>query len=384
MIYFLNIMMLVLSLIYGAILFYLLIGLKNLPRNEKRRTQNTLRITVVIAARNEEDYIRDCVLSVAKQNYPRQNYEIVVANDRSTDRTGDILAELCTTISNLRVITIEQVPDGISPKKHALLMTVKIAKSDFILSTDADCVHQPDWLSSYAGLINENVGVVQGMTVFKTIGYRSKWEKTWQKMQAIEFDSLQLIPAGAIGHNIGLSGVGTNLLFARELYTKYEEETLRKNIVSGDDFFIVQMAQKYGYQLKFNLAPESIVETYPVRTIRAVIDQRARWGSKATKGSTDVLQVTIPIFIYYLGLSLYPLLIFINPVIVFYLILFWSCKTILDWIYLSTGYRLLKLNFPLGYFLLMEIVHTPYIIYCLIKGVLVGFNWKGKHYSVEI
>lgn len=355
-----------------------------MPRIEKRRNHHMPKLTVVIAAHNEEEHIRDCVLSVANQHYPPQNFEIVVVNDRSSDRTAEILTNLCSTISNLRVITIEQVPAGISPKKFALLTAVRSVTTDFILTTDADCVHSSGWLQSYAELIDENVGIVQGLTVFKTVDYRSTWEKTWQMMQAIDFNSQHFLAAGAIGYNIGLTGDGTNLLFARELYTKYEEESLRKNIVSGDDFFIVQIAQQYGYRLKFNLSPKSIVETFPQRTIRAVINQRARWGSKVTQGSGNLLLVTIPIFIYYLFMLLYPLLLFINPLVIINLMLYWFLKCGFDWFFLNTGYRIFKLKLPLGYFLLMELIHIPYILFCLLKGVFLGFNWKGTHYSVKV
>ncbi len=95
-------------------------------------------VSVVIPARNEERSIRQALNSVLRQEYPR--LEVIVLNDRSEDRTGEILSELSKDEPRLRVISIEQLPPGWLGKNHALYVGAMQAKGQLLLFTDADVV----------------------------------------------------------------------------------------------------------------------------------------------------------------------------------------------------------------------------------------------------
>src|SRR4051794_37399796 len=68
------------------------------------------RLAVVIAARDEEAMIARAVRSLLDQDYP--DLELIVVDDRSSDRTGAILDDLARDESHLRVVHIEALPDG--------------------------------------------------------------------------------------------------------------------------------------------------------------------------------------------------------------------------------------------------------------------------------
>src|SRR5215468_8405928 len=76
------------------------------------------RVSVVIAARNEERGIEPALQSVLNQDYP--SCEVIVVNDRSTDRTGEILERIAATTAKLRVCSVERIPAGWLGKNHAL------------------------------------------------------------------------------------------------------------------------------------------------------------------------------------------------------------------------------------------------------------------------
>src|SRR5437868_15445615 len=67
-------------------------------------------ISIVVPARNEEGKIARCLESLAKQNYP--NYEVVVINDRSTDRTGEVIEELAKRYPLIKPLQGKENPDG--------------------------------------------------------------------------------------------------------------------------------------------------------------------------------------------------------------------------------------------------------------------------------
>ena len=101
-------------------------------------------ISIVVAARNEEESIENATRSLLQQEYPK--YELMVVNDRSTDRTGEILQTLQQSHSELKSITIEELPYGWLGKCNALHQGAKAATGDWLLFTDADVSMRPETL----------------------------------------------------------------------------------------------------------------------------------------------------------------------------------------------------------------------------------------------
>lgn len=97
-------------------------------------------VSVVIPARNEEASIARCVESVAGQ--PEVG-DVIVVNDQSIDRTGEILAELAARIPKLRVLETGALPPGWTGKNYALSIGAAEATGDWLLFTDADTLHLP-------------------------------------------------------------------------------------------------------------------------------------------------------------------------------------------------------------------------------------------------
>lgn len=97
-------------------------------------------VSAIIPARNEEASIARAVESVAAQ--PEVG-EVIVVNDQSTDRTGEILTELAARIPKLRVLETGPLPDGWTGKNYAVSTGAAAAKGDWLLFTDADTFHLP-------------------------------------------------------------------------------------------------------------------------------------------------------------------------------------------------------------------------------------------------
>jgi GT2 family glycosyltransferase len=97
-------------------------------------------ITAIIPARNEEATIEAAVRSLARQAEIR---EIIVVNDQSTDGTEAILDRLARTTPQLKVLRNDGLPDGWVGKNHAAWIGAQEAKSEWLLFTDADTMHEP-------------------------------------------------------------------------------------------------------------------------------------------------------------------------------------------------------------------------------------------------
>jgi glycosyltransferase involved in cell wall biosynthesis len=103
------------------------------------------RVSVVVAARNEERNIRAALQSLLLLTYP--DFELLVVDDRSDDATGAILDDLSATDPRLRIIHIDALPPGWLGKNHALHVGSLRATGELLLFTDADVVMEATSLS---------------------------------------------------------------------------------------------------------------------------------------------------------------------------------------------------------------------------------------------
>ena len=102
-------------------------------------------VSVIVAARDEERHIEAAVTSLLALRYP--DYELVVVDDRSTDRTAEVLAALAAKHERLQVVRIEELPAGWLGKNHALHVGASRARGELLLFTDADVILAPDTLA---------------------------------------------------------------------------------------------------------------------------------------------------------------------------------------------------------------------------------------------
>ncbi|HKF05666.1 MAG TPA: glycosyltransferase family 2 protein [Candidatus Sulfotelmatobacter sp.] len=113
------------------------------------------RVSIIVPARNEEAEIENCLRSLLALDY--DNYEVIAVNDRSTDRTGEIMERIQSQKSQpsktatggaaeLRVIRHAELPPGWLGKTHAMWTAANQATGDWLLFTDADVIFKPDSL----------------------------------------------------------------------------------------------------------------------------------------------------------------------------------------------------------------------------------------------
>ncbi len=108
------------------------------------------RVSIIVPARNEEDDIEQSLTRLLELDY--DNYEVIAVNDRSTDRTGEIMERMAKNQNPksqkphpaLRVIHHQELPAGWLGKTHAMWTATNEAQGDWLLFTDADVQFKPD------------------------------------------------------------------------------------------------------------------------------------------------------------------------------------------------------------------------------------------------
>ncbi|GAI00092.1 unnamed protein product [marine sediment metagenome] len=103
-------------------------------------------ISILIPARNEEENIKRCIISLLKQDY--ENIEILVLDDNSTDYTARIVLELSQKDPRVKLYSGGPLKKGWLGKSYACHQLSKYAKGDYLIFTDADTLHFPNSISS--------------------------------------------------------------------------------------------------------------------------------------------------------------------------------------------------------------------------------------------
>ena len=118
----------------------------------KNTSRTEPKVSVILPARDEEEFIGRCLDSLTKQDY--KNYEIIVVDDSSRDATGEIIAEYADTHPNIVAVSARPKPDGWMGKNWACMEGFKEITGDLLLFTDADTVHAKNVISLAVAHLN--------------------------------------------------------------------------------------------------------------------------------------------------------------------------------------------------------------------------------------
>ena len=135
------------------------------------------RISVVVAAKDEQDNIEQCIRTMLKQDYP--NFEMIVANDRSADSTAEIVERIAAEDGRVRLINIEHLPDGWCGKNNAMQNAIVAAEGDWICMIDADCRQTSKRTLSVAIAYAEQTGA-DLLSILPNLEMQTFWENVAQ------------------------------------------------------------------------------------------------------------------------------------------------------------------------------------------------------------
>tara|TARA_Y100000591_G_scaffold74749_1_gene62247 strand:- start:128 stop:1222 length:1095 start_codon:yes stop_codon:yes gene_type:complete len=351
---------------YVNFLFFIISGLFRhniLPTNDDPNEELPI-ASVVIAARNEEENLPALLKDLTIQSYPPDKTEVIIVNDRSTDRTKEILERASKKYSFIKTVTIIDKSKDMTPKKHALNQGINISKGEIIISTDADCRVGKNWVLSMVNSTIKSKGITVGFSKVLGNSFLSQY-------QLIDFLGIITANAGAFGWGKYWSGTGQNLAYLKSDYVNINGFDLVKDEISGDDMYLVQKISKLKSGF-LNIDPQSFVETKPVKTISQFINQRTRWASNSKKN----IKSNKLFFMFLLSAFLTNILTLINLFYNFYFFWFFVFKSLLESLIIFLGSKLFNLNLQIKPFILWLVLQPAYIPYIGIRGLIGKFYWK--------
>jgi poly-beta-1,6-N-acetyl-D-glucosamine synthase len=346
------------------------IGIYRLRKQDEPNSSHTS-LSIVIAIRNEEKNIESLVKSISDQEYPANEFEVILVNDHSTDRTVEVLTNLTNGFSNFKIISL---PDGQQGKKLAIALGLQIATFDTIVFTDADCKHHKGWLYAIASHFkNRQMDLLIGPVMIKPS------KSFFDKFQCLEHSSLTASSIGACSVGLPFMASSANLIFSKSRLG-FGIEMLNPDYPSGDDVFLLHSAkQKPDVRIGCLNNTYGMVYTKPVGSVTEFLHQRARWASKSS-GYDDIAAILVASVVLFFNLSLILLLGLSCwlPYARVLLIIGFGLKSIAD---LSLLYLYLKKFGNLSIlkvFLPLQLVYPFYIVVAFFLSIFGKTKWKER------
>lgn len=335
------------------------------------------KFSVIIPARNEEGNIEACIRSILNNDYPPELYEIIIADDFSTDGTTDIIKSLQQQYNNIKLV---QLADFVisklnSYKKKAIELCIEQAANDWIMTTDADCIVPVQWLSYYNAYIQQTNSVfVAAPVMFTNSG------SFISIFQSLDFISLQGITAASVSAGFHSMCNGANLAYSKAAFKAVNGFKGVDNIASGDDMLLMHKIHKqFTGKVGYLFAQEAIVLTAPMPDWKSFINQRIRWASKATSYQDKrIFWVLLLVYLFNVYLFVLPFTAFFFPSFFIFWLLLLVAKTFAELDFMRPVAKFFGNKQLLWWFGVMQPFHVLYTVISGWLGKFGKYQWKNR------
>lgn len=232
-------------------------------------------ITVVVPFRNEAPRLPALIAALHQVQYPQHKVSWIFVDDHSRDGGVELLLQWSAGQHNIRLLSLQE-GEGVG-KKAALRKGIECASTDWVVTTDADCIPAPGWLYALLNTArNREADMVCG-----TVKVDERQGGALVNFQCMETAVLQTCGAGSLQAGHPLLNTGASLAFRKEIWTRIGGYSSHRQISSGDDTFLMMAFHRLP---EVYVAPcvsaEGMVLTHPASGWLALLRQRLRWNGK--------------------------------------------------------------------------------------------------------
>lgn len=316
-------------------------------------------VSILIAARNEEKNIINCLQAIAGLSYPASGLEVLIGDDHSEDQTAFLARQFIQDKPHFKIIHITHTIGKAKGKANVLAQLALQAKGDFLFITDADVQVPPRWIETMMEACLPDTGIVTGTTLVKGPG-------VFNKLQSLDWlFALGLIHLASTV-NIPVTVLGNNMLVTKQAYLAtggYENMPFSVT----EDFVLLRAVIQRGFGFVHVVQAYALAFTEPAANLGEWLQQRKRW----MRGAFQLpLYLVMPLLLQALLLPLLIGLFFFFP---------WLTAGIFGFKTVLQAVILLWMIYKLKYFQLLPFIFLfePYFTVVSFAG-LVYYLWPGK------
>ncbi len=364
-----------LTLIYVFVVYTFIRGWRKIPVFKYNQQAAKTKVSILIAARNEEVLIAKTIGDILAQDYDKSLMEIIIIDDHSTDNTANIISGYAK--DGVQLIQLNESNALNSYKKKAIQTAISKANGQLIITTDADCRMGPNWLKSIVNYYE----TYQFKMISSPVAYFEE-KSLFERIQTLEFSYLIGLGASTIGNKNPSTCNGANLAYEREAFFEVGGFKGIDDLASGDDELLLhKMAALYEGKIGFLKNNDAVVYTHAKPTLGEFIQQRKRWASKSTRyKDKSVIILGVSIWLFNLSMILNTLLAiaFYESISLYFLLFQLALKIVLEFIFLNRITSFFKRKQLLVLLPIVSILHILYIVYIGIAGNSGKYKWKDR------
>lgn len=228
-----------------------------------------VKVSILLAARNEEANIERCLKSLDALQFPKENLEICIGDDDSTDLTAQIIQEFIKDKPHFRYFKITRQTPRLKGKTNVLAQLAYLANGEYFFFCDADIAVPSNWIDRMLSYFQQNTGIIVGLT-------RMKKSNFFADFLSLEWlFTLSIMRFFAL-FNVGITGLGNNMAVSRKAYESVGGyEGIDFSIVEDHALFKAITDKKYDFAQAY--IPEVIAFSEPVSSFTELMVQRKRW-----------------------------------------------------------------------------------------------------------
>jgi biofilm PGA synthesis N-glycosyltransferase PgaC len=268
---------------YYLIFLMLLFGLLRTQKKDGLFIEK--KVSIIICARNESTKIVPLLQSLEKIDYSKEDYEVLLVNDDSSDDTKKIMVDFCEKKSNWKYLLHQKDKNSYKGKKGALDFGIQNSQYEIILATDADCVVQEKWVESMVSYFDSETAMVQG---YSPVNQQPDFLSIYQ-----QFDTLAegVTAASSMYFNNPTHANARNFAFRRSVYDEVGGYSKISHVDTGDDFYLAKLIKnETDYRFRYNPDGEAFVYTEELQDLKTYWHQQLRRNSKG-------FDLNFPIFV---------------------------------------------------------------------------------------
>jgi glycosyltransferase involved in cell wall biosynthesis len=327
------------------------------------------KFSIIVPFRNEAENLPVLLESLSKLNYPMELFEVILVDDESKEsfEVQDLKFKV-SIIKNVRVSN--------SPKKDAIVTAMQIVSTDWIITTDADCTVNTNWLLTLDNYIQlHDVAMIAGAVTYDCAN------SFLHHFQQLDLASLQGATIGSFGINKGFMCNGANFAYTKSYFQELNGFEGNDGIASGDDVFLLQKAiAKSTEKVHYLKTQNNIVITKSLNDWKSLFYQRVRWASKTSSyQSTFGKGLGVLVFAGNLGLIVgvgywvLGVIPFQNIVLLFLL------KFLVDTVLIyKANYFLTKTK--IQYLILSSLLYPFFSVSVALYSLFGKYEWKGRRF----
>ncbi|WP_166922713.1 glycosyltransferase family 2 protein [Flavobacterium poyangense] len=266
-----SLVLFVILILYMITIGWLIYGYGKVKKYQEKNLEPKTSFTIIVPFRNEADNLPLLLASFSKLNYPDDLFEVILVDDESQD-------EFQVSSFKFQVLVVDNVRVSKSPKKDAISTAMKHVKTDWVITTDADCIVSENWLLIFDNYIQEHtVSMLAGAVTYDCD------DSFLHHFQQLDLTSLQGATIGSFGIGKAFMCNGANFAYTKKMFEELNGFEGNNKIASGDDVFLLQKGvELHPDKVHYLKASEVIVQTKPTPDWKSLFYQRVRWAAKTS------------------------------------------------------------------------------------------------------